>query len=636
MTRFKGPLALGVSLLVLFAILLPLNEMERSVATVATAVPPTSRPDTPSCVVPLIQSHAFSTGSTPFTSRFSPPTSCPSPWLKVVLDWWGRIDGAQYDRVAGLWIGFVEIFRATTSLSLPNGVSWHVDKDVSEYSSLFTKTQNITAILPNVVASRVPGTAYVNASLTFFTTSLGARAPPEPDVVVPIFASPDSPWFSPRNSSEIVGSTMTLPRNIVRASLEIYATAHSPCDEFWYAPDLTGCGGLPFREVKVFIDGTPAGIAWPFPIMYAGALNPSLWSPVLGIEALNISPYTVNLTPLVGLLTNLSPTSIGFQIANFMSSWRIDADLLLYLDPSVATTSGAFLSETLPTNATTALTTVVDSAQVNQTTTATRVISLLGYVNSSSGHALANVRQVMTFNNQQILDLIGFTGHVIQTETIATIISVSGPVGVLVQMTNETYSLNFSYNTYLPGILGGDVDSALTHQEITLTDGTITQVGSYSDAVHASTLGPIPWISGEETTELYRWFNCATYCPNSTKAITLSTRRVVGERINVGLIGSELVALLFLVGEVKMSTNRRNIARRSFLLGGYFLVAFGLVFSYLEYVNLETYHLTILQFLESQSPEILVTGLGVSFIVTKLALGHGARRSEGSERFERN
>jgi len=121
LTRLKGPLALGVSLLVLFAILLPLNEMERSVATVATAVPPTSRPDTPSCVVPLIQSHAFSTGSTPFTSRFSPPTSCLSPWLKVVLDWWGRIDGAQYDRIAGLWVGFVEIFRATTPLSLPNG-----------------------------------------------------------------------------------------------------------------------------------------------------------------------------------------------------------------------------------------------------------------------------------------------------------------------------------------------------------------------------------------------------------------------------------------------------------------------------------------------------------------------------------
>jgi len=242
----------------------------------------------------------------------------------------------------------------------------------------------------------------------------------------------------------------------------------------------------------------------------------------------------------------------------------------------------------------------------------------------------------MTFNNQQILDLIGFTGHVFQTETIATIIRVSGPVGVLVQMTNETYSLNFSYDTYLPRILGADADSAVSHQEITLTEGAITQVGSYSDAVHASTYGPIPWISGEKTIELYRWFSCATECPNSTKAITLSTRQVVGERINVGLTGSELVALLFLLGEVKMSTNRRNIAQRSFLLGGYLLAAFGIVFSYLEYVNLETYHLTILQFLESQSPEILVTGLGVSFIVTKLALRWRARRSEGSERFERN
>ena len=115
-----------------------------------------------------------------------------------------------------------------------------------------------------------------------------------------------------------------------------------------------------------------------------------------------------------------------------------------------------------------------------------------------------------------------------------------------------------------------------------------------------------------------------------------STSQVVGKRINVGLIGSELVALLFLVGEVKLSTNRRNIAWRSLLLGGYFLVAIGVVFFYLEYVNLETYHLTILQFLESQSPEILVTGLGVSFIVTKLALWRRVRRSEGSERFERN
>ena len=507
MTRFKETLALGLSLLILFVIVVPLNEMETSIAGVTTAVPLTSRPDTHSCIVSLIQNRAFSTGEKAFTSQFSPPSSCPSPWLKVILDWWGRTDGAQYDRVTGLWVGKAEIFRATTPLSLPNGIAWHVDKDVSEYSSLFIRNQTIVAILPNSVSTRVPGTVYVNASLTFFITGPQGKAPRKPDVIVPISASSDSPWFSPRNSSEIVGSTQALPRNIDSASLEIFATPHSPCDEFWYASDLSGCSDIPFREIKVFIDGKLVEAAWPFPIMYAGAINPNLWRPVPGIDALNIPPYIVNLNPFVGLLASGSPHAIGFQIVNFMGSWRIDGNLLLNLDLSVSTTSGALLSEIIPTNATMTKTIVSVGTQVDQLTVATRAISLSGYVNSSSGHALVNVRQVMSLSNTQVLDLTRSTGHVFQLETVVTFSTVSGLAGMTVEEVNETYFLSFNYNIYLPMILGADVNSIRTHQDIIMTNGTITQVGDYSDAVHTSTLGPIPWFSQEETTELYQSYS---------------------------------------------------------------------------------------------------------------------------------
>ena len=67
-------------------------------------------------------------------------------------------------------------------------------------------------------------------------------------------------------------------------------------------PPDEGCGGGSFREVKVRVDGTPAGIAPGFPLVIAD-LN---WSedlfnnadlPIPTLEMLNAKPYRIDLSP---------------------------------------------------------------------------------------------------------------------------------------------------------------------------------------------------------------------------------------------------------------------------------------------------------------------------------------------------
>lgn len=79
--------------------------------------------------------------------------------------------------------------------------------------------------------------------------------------------------------------------------------------EFWYAntldrwrnhwpsSDLTGKG--PFREVQVFVDGTIAGVVYPFPVLYTGGANPLLWRPLASLRAFDIPSFFVDISPFL-------------------------------------------------------------------------------------------------------------------------------------------------------------------------------------------------------------------------------------------------------------------------------------------------------------------------------------------------
>ena len=85
----------------------------------------------------------------------------------MVLDWNVSIAGHQFDRTGGVWLGTAELSRTTTPEPTPTGISWHIEKDVTAYSALFTEPQSWKINIPNVVNSTYTGIPYVTVTLTF-------------------------------------------------------------------------------------------------------------------------------------------------------------------------------------------------------------------------------------------------------------------------------------------------------------------------------------------------------------------------------------------------------------------------------------------------------------------------------------
>lgn len=61
-------------------------------------------------------------------------------------------------------------------------------------------------------------------------------------------------------------------------------------------------GYSPFREVQLFIDGSLAGVVWPFPVIFTGGVVPGFWRPIVGIDAFDLKEDEIDVTPWLPLL----------------------------------------------------------------------------------------------------------------------------------------------------------------------------------------------------------------------------------------------------------------------------------------------------------------------------------------------
>src|SRR5215471_16478375 len=155
-------------------------------ANTATADPPVPRPDTVPCVVQLFNNIAFADFSPKFFT-FLPPAGCPGPWAKVVLSADFSIQaGRQFDRTAEIWIGGVNVYFGTTSEpSKTVARSWHVERDLTDYTALFNTAQNGRVDLDNLVNSTFTSTLFGTAQLQFYPLSHNNNgAPTTADLVL--------------------------------------------------------------------------------------------------------------------------------------------------------------------------------------------------------------------------------------------------------------------------------------------------------------------------------------------------------------------------------------------------------------------------------------------------------------------
>ena len=274
-------------------------------ANTVTANASVPRPLTTPCTVQLFQNLDFSDFNPKFFD-YTPPADCPGPWAAVVLEAdWSVDAGRQFDRTAEIWIGGANVYFGTTAEpSHDVQRMWHVENNLTDYSPLFTIPQAGRVDLGNLVNDTYTSHLHGTAVIQFYPVAHGKQPPPSANVVLPMSGGPTGGTVTLNTPSDQLAATFTLPPNVERAYLDVFAQSQSG-DEFWYtcAPDdvageLYNCGSTGFREGEVSIDGQPAGVAPIYPWIYTGGIDPYLWRPIPGVHTLNFEPYRVDLTPV--------------------------------------------------------------------------------------------------------------------------------------------------------------------------------------------------------------------------------------------------------------------------------------------------------------------------------------------------
>ncbi len=400
-------------------------------ANTATADPPVARPNTTPCVVTLFNNFSFADFS-PKPFSFTP--ACPGPWAKVVLNADFSIQaGRQFDRTAEIWIGGVNVYFGTTSEpSAKVARSWHIERDLTDYSALFNTTQNGRVDLGNLVNSTFTSTLFGTAVIQFYPLAHHQDAPRTADLVLPLASDPTGGTAFLSNSTSVLSKSFTLPTNVERAFIDVVAESQAG-DEFWYtcvpndvANELQSCGGGAFRESQVTIDGTPAGVAPVYPWIYTGGIDPLLWRPIPGVQTLNFAPYRVDLTPFAGLLSNGQPHQVAVSVFGANNGFSTTATLLAFQDHGSNQITGEVTLNTigLPNpNVVENLTTAPDGTITGSVTVdSSRIFRVEGFVRTSHGRIETNVRQSIQFSSRQDFNITNtaFVQNIKQRTTISS------------------------------------------------------------------------------------------------------------------------------------------------------------------------------------------------------------------------
>lgn len=498
-------------------------------ANVATADPTVPRPPGQPCVVELFQNQSFTDYSNhPYS--YAPPERCTGRWSKVVLEADFSVSkGRQFDRTATFWLGGVNLYFGTTQEpSSTLAPSWHVERDLTDYSALLRQPEQGQAFIGNIVNDTYTGVIQASARLLFYPTSIFAPAPRVPDEVIALGSDPVGSTVALNSSSDELSKTLTLPRNVEHAYLDVF-TQSQGADEFWYtcvpdqyAAQVQECGGGDYREAQISIDGQPAGVAPVLPWVYTGGIDPYLWRPTPGVQTLNFLPYRVDLSPFAGQLSDGAPHTVGVSVAGANNYFSTTAALLVYRDPHRQQITGRIIRNTLvgqsptPTIGDTLVTDANGNLSGDVTTTLKRHYVIEGYANTSRGRITTTVKQTVGFENTQSFT-INNTTYRQQTAQSTTARSVSqswfGPFLIDEYRENVRYPLNLDYNQSVAADGSGSVATAITlgyhkHSEqslfgLRLYASSVDNTVDSGDTLLFNTSGSITGHSGQHSRQRF-------------------------------------------------------------------------------------------------------------------------------------
>ncbi|KAL1881946.1 hypothetical protein Daus18300_001000 [Diaporthe australafricana] len=249
---------------------------------------------------------------------------------------------------------------------------------------------------------------------------------------------------------------MDFPRNARKAILTIQACGQID-EEFWWSnlPSSTALsfnatgnpsGGFSaYREIQLFIDGQLAGIQAPFPVIFTGGINPSFWSPIVGIDVFDEKEAEIDISPFLPLLCDGTPHKFTLRVVGLDDNgvdsatistgvggyWQLTGKIFVWTedDASFITTGSAptldaidpviALSQSLTQNTTGTNETLKYDVSVS------RSIRITGYIVTASGPVNTTWSQEVTTTALGFITDFGNTSSV-QFETSTTSASISG------------------------------------------------------------------------------------------------------------------------------------------------------------------------------------------------------------------
>jgi hypothetical protein len=524
---------LVVSTILLFATLTAAQTIGS--ANTVTADPPIPHPKTTPCTIQLFSNFVFA-DFTPKTFQYTP--TCAGPWAKVILVATFSINaGRQFDRTANIWLGNTNIYFGTTA-EPSHDVSrvWRIQRDVTDYSALLTTAQTGTIHLDNLVNSTYTSTLQGDAFLQFYPPDSKNPVPVTADQVLPLNSSPATAALN--TTTDQLAATFTLPTNIERAYLDVFAQSQSG-DEFWYtcvpndvSAELFSCGNTAFRESEVSIDGKPAGVAPVYPWIYTGGIDPYLWRPIPGVQTLNFIPYRVDLTPFAASLNDGNPHTVAVSVFNADSYFSVSATLLVYEDHGSTHVAGGLINDTLTSAPTPKvsenLVMVQGQPRGYVTVTNYRHYIAKGYVNTSHGKVVTGVDQMVNFVNRQHFvltstlymqditqstDITATTSRVDSAGTHKVAVVQHWPLTVdYSQVTNPDGSFNVSTT------INQLYQNALTRSDNSRTSfwSVVSNTVSPSDTLEFDSSGNVTGNTGQANTQTYNTKDSTGYCYSRT------------------------------------------------------------------------------------------------------------------------
>lgn len=501
----------------------------------ASADPPVPRPHTKPCIVPLYKGFIFDDFN-PRTFTYTPPAACPGPWAKVILAADFSVSaGIQFDRTANIWFGPTNVYFGTTSEPSSNAArNWHVERDLTDYSSIFTVTQAGTVDLGNIVNSTYTGVIHGSGNLLFYPLAPAELAPASADQVIAFSSGPTGGTVGLNTGTDLLEQTLTLPTNIRNVFFDVFSQSQSN-DEFWYtcvpndvAGQLESCGGTSFRESEVTIDGTPAGVAPVYPWIYTGGLDPFLWFPIPGVQTLNFLPYRVNLTPFASLLNNGQPHTIALSVFNADSYFSATGSLLLYLDHNATALTGAITENTLaipvPNIGEHVRTASNGDVHGSVNTRASHNFKISGYLNTPSGPITTTVAQDINFSNLQTFSILAasYEQKINQATTIHSIVTTHNSTGVTVNSVNHSYPVTLDitllFNADGSGVQTTTInqyyerDQSAVHNGVPTTSSVVRNRVTPTDSLDFSPSFNITGNQNQSSEQNYFTTNSTGYC----------------------------------------------------------------------------------------------------------------------------